>query len=381
MGNSELRYPFLNLKAADREMAAALKEAAARVIDSGRYIGGPEVEEFEAALAEKVQAKAAVGTGNGLDALRLGLRACIAEGRLKEGDEVMVPANTYIASVLAITDAGLTPLLVDPDEETMVMSGATVERNITPRTRAIMPVHLYGRTAWDARMREIAIERGLTVIEDAAQAIGAMAETEGLFGSRHAGALGHIGAFSFYPTKNVGAIGDGGAATTHDSQLAATIRALANYGSDRRYHNIMEGFNSRLDPIQAAMLKVKLAEEPRLAAERFAIATAYDNNISNPHVRRPLMTRRATDCVWHQYVVRCNRRDELREYLRQHGVGTDIHYAVPPHLQPCYAALSHGPLPLTERMADEVVSLPVTPGSTTVADAVEISRIINSFRP
>lgn len=381
MSNSNVRYPFLDLRKADAHLHGRLAEAAARVISSGRYIGGKEVERLEERMCVLTGAASAAGTGNGLDALRLALRACVIEGLLKEGDEVVVPANTYIASVLAVTDAGLVPKLVDPDESTMCLSGEGVRKALSPKVKAIMPVHLYGRVAWDATMADLAREHDLLVIEDAAQSIGAATPLGGMFHSGTAGAIGHIGAISFYPTKNVGAIGDAGMILTNIPQVAVTARALANYGSDRRYHNIYRGFNSRLDPIQAAIIGVRLEELEEICREREAIARIYSRSISNPHVKLPALTTSPRESVWHQYVIRTPHRDALREYLIGRGVQTDIHYAVPPHLQPCYIGIRHTPLPVTERLASEVLSLPVTPGSTSRDDARQISEIINEFNP
>ncbi|MCH5345737.1 MAG: DegT/DnrJ/EryC1/StrS family aminotransferase [Muribaculaceae bacterium] len=373
------RYPFLSLADTNAPYLERMKEAAARVIDSGRYIGGPEVERFEKHLAETVQVPHAVGVANGLDALRLILRAYIHLGRLQPGDEVLVPANTYIATFLAISDAGLKPIPVEPSPVTMNIDSTLIEDAVTSKTRAIMPVHLYGRVAWDETMADVVKRHDLLVIEDNAQAIGARATVPGLNGHFPTGSLGHAAAFSFYPTKNIGALGDAGAVTTADPALAATVRALANYGSDRRYHNIMQGFNSRLDPIQAAILDVKLDYLDLENAARFDRAVAYSNNITNPAVGLPLMSSMPTDCVWHQYVITVDpaRRDKIRQLLLDRGVETDIHYAVPPHLQPCYAAEFAGvQLPVTERLVNSIISLPIGPG-TPITDIVEISHIIN----
>lgn len=378
---SDMRYPFLDLSRVNEPYADDLCRAAERVIRSGRYIGGDECVEFEKELAAMTGTRHAVGVSNGLDALRLTLRAFIELGRMKAGDEVIVPANTYIASVLAISEAGLVPVLVDADIETMNIDTSLIESHVSSRTRGIMTVHLYGRAAWDERMAEIGRRYGLTVVEDCAQAIGARATVAGLNGTHRVGSLGHAGAFSFYPTKNIGAIGDAGAVTTNDSELAATVRALANYGSDRRYHNIYIGYNCRLDPIQAAMLRVKLPHTDSENADRFAKALAYSRTIENPHVVTPKLSATVTDNVWHQYVVRIlgGRRDEMMRLLAENGVGTDIHYATPPHMQPCYTTLDHAPLPVTEQLAGEVLSLPIATG-TSVKDAAEIGRIINSIR-
>ena len=376
-----MRYPFLNLADANRPYMEEMAEAAARVIRSGRYVGGAENEAFEKCLAEMTGTRFAIGVSNGLDALRLILRAYVELGEMKPGDEVIVPANTYIASVLAITDADLTPVLVDADITTMNIDMSRIEQAVTTRTRAIMTVHLYGRVAWDRRMVEIARKYSLKIIEDCAQAIGARATVAGLNGGIYAGALGDAGAFSFYPTKNIGAVGDAGAVTTDDERLAATVRALANYGSDRRYHNIYCGYNCRLDPIQAAMLMVKLPHTANENADRFARALAYSRTIRHPNVITPLLSQQVTDNVWHQYVIRVTdgRRDEMKAQLEAAGVATDIHYAVPPHRQPCYASLHHGNMPVTELLASEILSLPIGP-STSVKDAAEIGEIINSIK-
>ncbi len=380
MEEQKKHYPFLDLKTVNEPYIDLLAAAAERVIRSGRYIGGPEVAEFEKSLATMTGTRFAVGVSNGLDALRLTLRAMVELGRLNPGDGVVVAANTYIASVLAITDAGLTPVLTDPDPETMNLSAEGIMRVLGPKVKAVMPVHLYGRTAWDDDMARVIRDNSLITVEDCAQSIGAISSAKGLNGGTHAGALGHAGAFSFYPTKNIGALGDAGAVTTDDEELATTVRALANYGSDRRYHNIYAGMNCRLDPVQAAMLSVKLPHTLEENADRFARALAYHRTISHPLVVKPLMTQAVNDCVWHQYVIRVTvgKRDLMQKALRAKGVDTDIHYAVPPHLQPCYDGLAHGPLPITERLADEVLSLPIAAG-TTVADAAEIARIINSI--
>lgn len=375
-----LKYPFLNLADVNRPYMDEMIEAASRVIRSGRYIGGEEVEAFENRLAEMTGTKYAIGVSNGLDALRLILRAYVELGQMCPGDEVLVPANTYIASVLAISDAGLKPVLVDVDARTMNLDTTLLEEVITPRTRAIMTVHLYGRVAWDKTLAETARRHGLKVIEDSAQAIGARATYPGFNGGMHTGALGDAGAFSFYPTKNVGALGDAGAVTTDDHELAMTVRALANYGSDRRYHNIYCGFNCRLDPIQAAMLNVKLPHTDDENADRFARALAYSRTIRNPLVVTPLMSKEVTDNVWHQYVIRVldGKRDLMQARLAEAGVGTDIHYATPPHMQPCYEGLTHSSLPVTETLAGEILSLPIGTG-TSVKDAAEIAEIINDI--
>lgn len=375
-----MKYPFLDLHKVNEPYMDRLVEAAERVIRSGRYVGGEEVAALESEIGEMLAAPSVVGVSNGLDALRLIIRAYIEMGVMSKGDEVIYPANTYIASVLAISDAGLVPVPVDIDERTMNIDSSLIEAAVTERTRAIMTVHLYGRVAWDACLVETARRHNLKIIEDCAQAFGARTLSPGLHSSQHAGALGDAAGISFYPTKNIGALGDAGAVVTHDPQLAAAVRALANYGSDRRYHNIYCGFNCRLDPIQAAMLRVKLPHISDENADRFARALAYQRTIENPAVTLPYMSREVTDHVWHQYVVRVpsSSRECFRRILEEEGIGTDIHYAVPPHKQPCYAGLRHGPLPLTDRLADEMVSLPIATG-ISVADAAEIGRVINKI--
>ena len=376
------RFPFLDLGEINRGYYSGLCEAAERVIASGGYIGGEEVETLECEMAEMCRAPYAVGVSNGLDALRLIMTAWVETGLLSRGDGVIVAANTYIASILAIIHSGLRPVLVDPDEKTFNLSAEGVEKACMADegVKAVMPVHLYGRGAWDKDLREIVTRKELLVIEDAAQAIGAISPGPGLFGSRHAGALGHAGAFSFYPTKNIGALGDGGIVVTHSKRIADTVRALANYGKTSQYHNEYVGFNCRLDPLQAAMLRVKLGDARNVNARRFERAVAYNNVISHPLVIKPEITPQVTDQVWHQYVVRIleGRRDRMRLYLADNGVETALHYPVPPHCQPCLRSLLHSPLPVTEKLASEILSLPIS-DCTPVADAAAIGRIINSF--
>ncbi len=374
------RYPFLDLGAVNAPYHDGLMEAARRVIESGRFVGGAEVETFERRLAEMTGTPYIIGVSNGLDALRLILKGYVEMGVMRCGDEVIVPANTYVASVLAISDAGLTPVLVDADVRTMNIDTGLIEQALTARTRAIMTVHLYGRVAWDETIVDLVRQHGLKVIEDNAQGIGGISTVDGLYGTRRTGSLGDAAAFSFYPTKNVGALGDAGAVATHDPELAKAVRALANYGSDRRYHNIYLGYNCRLDPVQAAFLNVKLPYTDKENADRFERAVTYSRNISNPSVITPYMSKSVTDNVWHQYIVRVKggKRAEFMALLAEHGVGTDIHYATPPHRQPCYAGLPHSDLPVTELLADEVVSLPIAAG-TSVEDVVAISEIINSI--
>ena len=378
--SADIRYPFLDLTEVNRRYAEEMKRAVCQVIDRGPYIGGEIVREFEGQLGERLGAEV-IGVSNGLDALRLCLEGYKILGKLAEGDGVIVPANTYIASVLAISQAGLRPVLVDPDPQTMNLSAAGIECGLRQGAKAVMPVHLYGRVAWDEDIAELVKRNNLIVIEDCAQAIGAQSSVDGLFGSHQAGALGHCGAISFYPTKNLGALGDAGAVVTHDQELASAVRALANYGSTRRYHNEYIGFNCRLDPIQAAMLTAKLPDLDNANSRRIEKARIYDSDIESPLIHKPLIPEGDRECVWHQYVVSLepDRRDWFREYMMSSGVQTDIHYPTPPHLQPCYAGLTHEPLPISERLSQSIVSLPI--GDSTSADDVRaICRIINDFK-
>ena len=373
----KLKYPFLDLALAHAPYLNELKAAACEVIERGRYLHGVQTDQLEQEIAQLCQTKYCVSMSNGLDALRLILRAYKELGMLCDGDEVIVPANTYVATVLAVSDNNLVPVLCEPREDTMNLDSRLMEALITPRTRAVMPVHLYGTPCWDETLMQVARAHDLLIIEDNAQAIGAGSAILGLNGTKATGGLGHAAGISFYPTKNLGALGDAGAVVTNDDALAAMVRALANYGSDRRYHNIVRGYNCRLDEIQAAMLRVKLRHLEEENATRNAVAEAYSTCITNPQVKTPDFIK-GTKQIWHQYIVRVKRRDEFRDYLTENGVGSDIHYATPPHRQPCYHDLAHLSLPITERLADEVVSLPIAPPMTP-ADACAIAEIINRF--
>lgn len=312
-----------------------------------------------------------VGVSNGLDALRLILEGYKVLGRLREGDGVIVPGNTYIASVLAISQAGMHPILVDPAPLTMNLSAAGITAGIKRGAKAVMTVHLYGRVAWDEEMNSLARSQGLIVVEDAAQAIGAKGGC----------IAGDAAAISFYPTKNLGALGDGGAVVTSDPELAKAVRALANYGSDSRYHNIYTGMNCRLDPIQAAMIMAKTPDLPAANERRRERAELYTRLIENDAVITPNHPDDRLCHVWHQYVVRVPRhRNDFRLYLADNSVGSDIHYAVPPHRQPCYSHMVWPDLPVTGQLADEIVSLPIS-DCTTLDDVRDIAAIINQFDP
>ena len=376
-GTPRFKYPFLDLGTVNRPYLQEIKDAAMRVIDSGRYIGGSEVEALESEMSAITGAPYAIGVSNGLDALRLIFRAYIIKGTLRYGDEVIVPADTFIASALAVTDCGLVPVFADPDPDTFNLSAATIEKAITPRTRAILPVHLYGRICWDDDIRQIALKHQLLVIEDSAQAIGAIGATDGLFSSRAAGGIGHAAGFSFYPTKNIGALGDAGIVTTHDRDLAEIIRSLRNYGSTSHYHNIYTGYNCRLDPMQAAIIRAKLPHLEAENAHRRSLAEIYTHNIHNPLLKLPVYSGTPAE-VWHQYTVVADNRDRFRKYLADCGVETAVHYPIPVHLQPCYRQYSDLDLPAAEHIASHIVSLPVS-SCTSPTDAMEISAIINKY--
>ncbi len=371
-----MRHPFLDLKNVNAADLEEMSEAAARVVRSGRYLHGEETKAFEKELAASagITDIPAIGVSNGLDALRLIFRGYMELGKLREGDEVLFPANTYIASILPITEFRLRPVAVEPNPETFNIDFKRIEEKITDRTRAIMLVHLYGNPCWDSKIMSRVRERGILVIEDNAQGIGGKASEVGFNGVRNTGALGDVAAFSFYPTKNIGAIGDAGAVLTNDHELSSAIRALGNYGSDRRYHNIYSGYNCRLDEIQAAMLRIRLRRLNEITAQRNKIAGIYSNQIHNGNLTLPGI-QEGTTHVWHQYVVRHPHRENMISYLKENGVGTDIHYAVPPHLQPCYSGMDFGALPLTEQLAKEIFSLPIA--GVTPAAACEIADIIN----
>lgn len=372
-------YPFLDLGLANKPIEDELKKAACRVIESGRYLHGKETQLLEQEVATKCEAKYCVGVSNGLDALKLIFRAYKELGKLKDGDKVIVPANTFIASVLAVSENGLTPVLCEPSELTMNLDPEAAYSLINEGVKAILPVHLYGTPCWSQTLKRLAEEHNLLIIEDNAQAIGAKSDECGINGTFSTGGLGHASGISFYPTKNLGALGDAGAVITNDEQLALTVKALANYGADTRYHNIYKGYNCRIDELQAAMLRVKLTALDRETERRNLIADTYSKHISNPLVTVPRMFNGMVQ-VWHQYVIRVEQRDKFRQFLLENGVQTDIHYATPPHLQPCYSEPSKFTLPITEKLANEVVSIPIA-YPIAPSEAIEISKIINSFKP
>ncbi len=351
-----MNIPFLDLKAINARHAAELKAAAARVVDSGWYVLGAEVKAFEAEYAAWVGSPHCVGTSDGLSALILAFRGWKELGLLKDGDAVAVPANTYIASILAITENRLRPVLVEPDEATFNLDAAKLAVALTPDVKAVLAVHLYGQLADMPAIAQLCRERGLLLLEDGAQSHGA--QTGGI----KAGAWGDAAAFSFYPGKNLGALGDAGALTCQDAKLAEMVRALRNYGSHVKYQNLVQGPNDRLDELQAALLRVKLPHLDADNARRREIAARYRREITNPAVRLPSVRAGEDSHVWHLFVVRVADRAAFQQRLLDRGVHTAIHYPIAPHHQQAYAKeLSHLRLPLTEAMHREVVSLPVSP--------------------
>lgn len=369
---------FQDLKTSNSELLPELIEAASRVIRSGRYINGEEVKEFEAAMARQCGVKYCIAVSTGLDALRLILLAYKQLGRLKDGDEVIVPANTFIATFLAVTASGLTAVAADVDEATFCLDPEALP--LTDRTRAIIPVHLYGNPCWSPVFNELH-RKGILIIEDNAQAVGAKSSVPGIHATNATGSLGDAAAISFYPAKNVGALGDAGAVTTNDAKLAETVRQLANYGAAKKYHTDLCGYNCRMDEIQAAMLKVKLRDAGKTTSLRNRKAGLYDRLITNPDVVKPRIADDDTLQAWHQYVVRHPRRDRLREYLLDNGVATEIHYPVACHRQKCYEDCEslkiYGTLENAERLAGEVLSLPIA--DVTDSEIEEIAKLINNF--
>lgn len=351
--------PFLDLKTLNARYREELMAAAARVLDSGWYILGTELEAFEDEFARYCGVEHCIGVGNGLDALTLTLRAWKEMGRLQDGDQVIVPSHTYIATCLAVTQSGLQPVLVEPDAASCNLCPDKIQAALTPNSRAIVAVHLYGRLAPMPDIMAVAKSHGLLVLEDAAQAHGAR------IGDRRAGNWGDAAGFSFYPGKNLGALGDGGAVTTSDGELADVVRALGNYGSRRKYESDYQGVNSRLDEIQAAMLRVKLGHLDAEVERRREIARAYAGRIRHPAIISPIPPGSPPSSleshVFHLYVIRSRRRDALQAHLAECGVQTLIHYPIPIHQQDAYAGWQGRALPVAEALAGEVLSLPISP--------------------
>lgn len=363
---------FLDLQKINAQYAEELKKVAAEVIDSGWYLLGERVKQFESSLEAFQEGGISVAVANGLDALRLIFKAYIELGIMQEGDEVIVPANTYIASVLAITDNKLIPVLVEPDLNTFNLDLNLIESKITLKTKAIMVVHLYGRACWRANLEALAKKYNLKIIEDNAQAIGAR------WNGIRTGNLGDAAGFSFYPGKNLGALGDSGAVTTKDIELANAIRALANYGSAQKYVNRYQGLNSRMDEIQAAFLCVKLKHVDYEIKMRKKIASYYVNNLNNPNIILPHLIEN-DEHVWHLFVIRTKDRNQLYDYLLKNGIQSLIHYPVPPHKQECYYEFSTLNLPITEQIHEEVLSLPISP-VMSIEELQNVVNIINLWR-
>ena len=363
---------FLNLQAINNQYQKELKDACARVIDSGWYIMGNELEAFEREFSEYCDVKHVIGVANGLDALILVIRAWKELGKLQAGDEVIVPANTYIASVLAITENGLIPVFVEPNPTTYNLCPVNVRAAITDKTKAILPVHLYGLIAPMPELMDIAKEHDLLVLEDCAQAHGANID------GKKVGNWGDAAGFSFYPGKNLGALGDAGAITTNNDELALTVKALRNYGSHKKYENLYRGVNSRLDEIQAAMLRVKLGYLDQEIARRREIANCYRNKITNPFIKLPEWNI-DDNHVFHLFVIQTEKRDELQQYLAENGIQTVIHYPIPPHKQPAYTEWNQQSLPVTEKIHQQVLSLPIDPTMTN-DDISFVVKVLNRYK-
>ena len=364
--------PFLDLKAINQQYEAELKEACAKVIESGWYIMGNEVESFEQEFADYCGTKHVIGVANGLDALILVLRAWKEMGKLKDGDEIIVPANTYIASIMAISENNLTPVLVEPDADTFNLTVEVIKPHITENTKVILPVHLYGQISPMDQIMELAKDNNLLVLEDCAQAHGA------ILNGKKAGSWGHAGAFSFYPGKNLGALGDAGAITTDDKELATVLGALRNYGSHEKYKNKFKGVNSRLDEIQAAMLRVKLKHLPNEIRARQSVANLYLDGIKNPLIVLPDVTNQDGH-VWHLFVVKTTQRDILASYLKDNGVQSLIHYPIPVHKQGAYKEWTNKSFPISEKIHQEVLSIPMSP-VMSYKDINSIIEIVNNFQ-
>lgn len=369
---------FLDLQKINHQYQQELKIAAAEVIDSGWFLLGKKNEDFEKNLAKYIGTSHAIGVGNGLDALRLIFKAYVELGIMSEGDEVIVPANTYIASILAITDAKLQPILVEPSLVSYNLDFDLIEKKITKKTKAILVVHLYGQVCWDDTLLYLVNKYNLKIIEDNAQAIGAE------YNSIKTGALGDASAFSFYPSKNLGALGDAGAVTTNDNQLAEIVRALGNYGSKKKYINEYQGLNSRLDELQAAFLDIKLKFLEHENEYRRKLASLYLEGIKSESIVLPFPKNTNLKCeenkehVWHLFVIRHPKRDELQKHLTNNGIQTLIHYPIPPNKQLAYKALNHLDFPITDTIHSQVLSLPLNP-ILSEKEVEQVIEAINNF--
>lgn len=362
---------FLDLKKVNEQHFSELDESFKKVLNSGWYIHGDECKEFEREFAEFCGVKHVIGVGNGLDALIIIIRAYKELGLMKEGDEIIVPANTYIATILAISANNLTPVLVEPDITTYNIDASLIEDKITPRTRAIMIVHLYGQAVDMDAINDLSKKHSLIVIEDSAQAHGAY------YKGKRTGSLGNASGFSFYPGKNLGSLGDAGAVTTNDDHLANAVRAIANYGSHEKYVNKYKGLNSRLDELQAAFLLVKLKYLDKENNKRREVANYYIENIKNQKIILPSVKDKDSH-VWHLFVIRTDNRNELQKYLSENEINTMIHYPIPPHKQDAYSEWNNRSYPITEKIHREVLSLPMSP---VIEDnqILKIVQVLNEY--
>lgn len=365
--------PFLDLKSINLRDKELFVNACSEVIDSGWFIRGEQVSSFEKKFADYCGADFCVGVANGLDALVLIFEGYKIKGDLQDGDEVIVPSNTYIASILAITRAGLKPVLVEPDPKTFNLDPREIERSISERTKAILHVHLYGQLSHAQEVQEICHEHGLKFIEDAAQAHGAT------WSGKKSGNMGDAAGFSFYPGKNLGALGDGGAITSSDNELMEIVRAIANYGSHKKYEHIYKGTNSRLDEIQAAMLSLKLEQLDRDNEHRRKIAERYDNEINNELIVLPKLPAQREAHVWHIYATRCLERDRFMEHMNKEGVQTLIHYPIPPHQQGAYSEWAGTSFPLAEEIHAQELSLPIGP-TMSKEHVDQVIQAVNIFK-
>lgn len=363
---------FLDIQKITRQHAMEIHQAVSRVIDSGWYLLGEELKQFERSYAAFTGTNYCVGVANGLDALRILLRAYVEMGAMQPGDEIIVPANTYIASILAVSDNGLIPVLVEPDRDTYQIDEGKIEQAITSKTKGIMIVHLYGQCAYTHKIGNLCKEYGLKLIEDNAQAHGCK------FNGKTTGSLGDAAGHSFYPGKNLGALGDGGAVTTNDKTLAEVVRTLANYGSHVKYVFDYQGYNSRLDEIHAAVLQVKLRYLENETARRREVAAYYLAHITNPTILLPSISNWDA-YVCHLFVIRSKRRNELQKFLNDKGIQTLIHYPIPPHKQKAYSAWNSQSFPITEMIHNEVLSLPISPVITDT-EVEMVVKAVNAFR-
>lgn len=364
---------FLDLKQINKSYEPELSESIKRVVESGWYLLGKENQLFENEFSDFIGTKYCIGLASGLDALRLILKAYIEIGLFKEEDEIIVPSHTFFASIMAITENNLKPVFIEPSLTDFNMNFKLIESKITSRTKAIMAVHIYGKNSINEEIIDLAKRYNLKLIEDNAQATGCF------FNDMRTGSLGDAAGHSFYPGKNLGAMGDGGAVTTNDKHLAEVIRSLGNYGSSKKYNFDYVGSNSRLDEIQAAILRVKLKRLDEDNLKRQQIADYYINNINNQHITLPKKESKSSEHVWHLFVVRCSHRDNLQNYLLENKIQTIIHYPIPPHKQKAYINLNNLSLPITEKIHEEVLSLPISQ-VMSIDEVKKVVKVVNSFK-